>query len=34
MAPHQQQGSLWASIVAIVAVACGVGVLYVPLAFR
>lgn len=30
MPRENQQGSLWASIVAVLAVACGVGVLYLP----
>jgi len=34
MARDNQQGSLWASILAILAVACGFGALYLPLAFR
>ena len=34
MSREDQQGSVWASIVAILAVVCGVGVLYLPLAFR
>jgi hypothetical protein len=33
MLRENQQGSLWASIVAVLAVAGGVGVLYLPLAF-
>jgi len=34
MSRDNQQGSVWASIVAVLAVACGVGVLYLPLALR
>jgi hypothetical protein len=34
MTRDNQQGALWASILAVLAVVCGVGVLYVPLALR
>jgi hypothetical protein len=34
MSRDNQESSLWASIIAVLAVACGVGVLYLPLALR
>jgi hypothetical protein len=34
MTGDYQQGSVWASVLAVLAVACGVGALYVPLALR
>ena len=34
MAREHEQGSIWASVVAVVAVSCTMGVLFLPLAMR